>query len=93
MTDTQDKTAEQLDAEWKAYCMAMCREGRDKLLAESDYVHMPDVTISDADLAAMNTYRQQLRDFPASFSTTFDNMTEDEKHGVTPQSINYPSKP
>lgn len=93
MTDMQEKTVEQLDAEWKAYCMAMCREERDKLLAATDYIHMPDVSLPDDYVTAMNTYRQQLRDYPATFSAEYDTMTEDQKHGVTPQSFDFPTKP
>lgn len=93
MTDIQEKTAEQLDAEWKAYCMAWCREERDKLLAASDYIHMPDVTVTAEYEAAMNTYRQQLRDYPSTFSTEYDNMTEEEKGGITQFSFNFPDKP
>jgi hypothetical protein len=94
MTEELDtKTAEQLEAEWKSYCMSMCRQERNKLLAETDYVYMPDVTISDADLQIMNIYRQQLRDYPATFSAEFDAMTDTQKHGVTPQSFNFPVKP
>lgn len=93
MTDLQEKTAEQLDAEWKAYCMAMCREERDKLLAASDYIHMPDVTVTAEYQSAMNIYRQQLRDYPSVFSSEYDNMTEDQKSGVTSLSFNFPTKP
>jgi len=87
------KTQEQINQEWKDACMDMCRTKRDQLLAETDFIHLPDVSI-DADYkASLVTYRQQLRDFPASFSTIFDNYNETEKDGVTPHSIPFPTKP
>lgn len=89
----QEKTAEQLDAEWKAYCMALCREERDKLLAATDYIHLPDVTVTDEFMGAMLVYRQQLRDVPGEFSTEYDSMTEDQKGGITSYSFNWPTKP
>jgi len=87
------KTPEELAAEWKSYCMQLCREGRDKLLAETDYIHMPDVTVSESYRAAILAYRQELRDFPEIFSALYDEMSQLEKDGVTPHSIPYPEKP
>jgi hypothetical protein len=86
-------TAEEVAAQWKGYCMKLCREGRDALLAQTDYIHMPDVSVSAEYEAAINTYRQELRDFPEVFSALFDSMTDVEKEGVTPQSIPFPTKP
>ena len=40
---------------------AHVRQERDKLLAETDYLALSDVTMSDA----WKTYRQNLRDIPA----------------------------
>tara|TARA_Y100000401_G_C8148653_1_gene138463 strand:- start:183 stop:464 length:282 start_codon:yes stop_codon:yes gene_type:complete len=40
---------------------ARVREERDRLLAETDYLALSDVTMSDA----WKTYRQNLRDIPA----------------------------
>ena len=88
-----EKTTEEVDLEWKNYCMSMCRIERDKLLSETDWIHLPDVSVSEQYKEAMNIYRQQLRDFPASFSDEFDNMEEDSKYGVTPQSFSFPVKP
>lgn len=88
-----NKTQEQLDQEWKDQCMIWCREERDKLLAATDYIHLPDVTVDSDYRVSILTYRQQLRDFPASYETSFDALTEDQKGGVTPQSIVYPTKP
>ena len=56
------------DAEEKAWdddannrAAARVREERDRLLAETDYLALSDVTMSDA----WKTYRQNLRDIPA----------------------------
>lgn len=87
------KTVEQLDQEWKDQCMSWCRDERDRRLAETDYIHLPDVTVADEFRDAMLIYRQQLRDVPAAFSTEYDSMTEDQKGGITPQSFEWPVKP
>lgn len=55
------------------------REKRDRLLAETDYLLMPDYPISEEALAALKTYRQALRDVP-------------EQEGF-PNAIEWPSKP
>tara|TARA_B100001248_G_C27150868_1_gene348946 strand:- start:60 stop:353 length:294 start_codon:yes stop_codon:yes gene_type:complete len=41
------------------------RNKRNALIAETDWIHLPDVTVSDSYKAALLTYRQQLRDMPA----------------------------
>jgi hypothetical protein len=42
----------------------MMRHHRDRLLAESDWTQLPDATV---DREAWATYRQALRDFPATW--------------------------
>lgn len=42
-----------------------CRLHRDRLLAESDWTQLPD---SSADRETWATYRQALRDFPATWT-------------------------
>ena len=53
------------DAAWTAdannRAAARVREERNRLLAETDYLALSDVTMSDA----WKTYRQNLRDIPA----------------------------
>lgn len=93
MENLDPATPEQVAAEWKAFCMNMCREERDKLLTATDYIHMPDVSVSDEFRADVLAYRQELRDFPAVFSALYDSMSDDEQDGVTPQSIPFPAKP
>ena len=46
------------------------REHRDRLLTETDWMALGDVTMSDA----WKTYRQALRDVPAS-NTVYENVT------------------
>jgi len=43
----------------------MMRHHRDRLLAESDWTQLPDAT---CDREAWATYRQALRDFPATWT-------------------------
>jgi hypothetical protein len=94
MTDNLDpKTEAQLSAEWKSACMQMCRVERDRLIAETDFIHMPDVTLDTDYKASLVTYRQELRDFPAAFGEVFDAMSEDARDGVTTQSMSWPTKP
>lgn len=57
----------------------VAREKRDQLLAETDYLLMPDYPISSEALVALKTYRQALRDVP-------------EQSGF-PKTIEWPSKP
>ena len=67
----------QRDAEEKAWAdaapareMAQIRQHRDTLLRERDYFGLGDVTMSDD----MKTYRQSLRDMPAS-NTIYADVT------------------
>ena len=48
-----------------ARALADLRAKRNRLLAETDYYALSDVTMSDD----MKTYRQELRDFPAGKDT------------------------
>ena len=48
-----------------ARALADLRSKRNRLLAETDYYALSDVTLSDA----MKTYRQDLRDLPAGKDT------------------------
>ena len=50
--------------------MQEIRDHRNNLLAETDWMGNPDVTMSDA----WKTYRQELRDIPAS-NTVYENVT------------------
>ena len=54
------------------------RNERDQKLAETDYYALGDVTMSDE----MKTYRQALRDFPATLNNT-----------TVFQTITWPTKP
>ncbi len=44
------------------------RAWRDALLAQSDWTQMSDSPLTDAKKTEWATYRQQLRDFPASWT-------------------------
>ena len=41
---------------------------RDSLLLQSDWTQMPDSPLSDSKKAEWATYRQQLRDFPSTWT-------------------------
>jgi len=47
---------------------ASMRQQRDNLLALSDWTQLPDSALSDSDREAWATYRQALRDFPATWT-------------------------
>ena len=71
----EEETAK--DAEEQAWAdgaaareMTSIREHRDNLLTETDWMALGDVTMSDA----WKTYRQLLRDIPAS-NTTYADVT------------------
>jgi len=69
------------EAEWNKpeNVAARAREERDKLLAESDFILMPDYPASEEVKAAWTAYRQALRDLP-------------EQEGW-PMNIVWPEKP
>lgn len=54
------KTAEEINDE----AAEAARAKRDTLIADTDYLLMPDYPISDEDLEAVKAYRQALRDVP-----------------------------
>ena len=61
--------------------MEKIRTHRNRLLAETDWMGNPDVTMSDA----WKTYRQELRDIPAS------NTVYEDADGIS--AITWPTKP
>ena len=65
-----DKDEKALAAGAAAREMEYIREHRDNLLTETDWMALGDVTMSDA----WKTYRQLLRDIPAS-NTTYADVT------------------
>lgn len=70
-----DKGELKTDAEYAAEA----RVKRDALLAETDFMMMPDYPLSEAKRQALTVYRQALRDVPAQFGF--------------PRQIVWPAKP
>lgn len=71
------------------YSIEAIRKLRDAKLLESDWVQMGDVTLTDAKKAKWATYRQALRDLPASYPdclNTAGNAADDTD-------IKWPTKP
>ena len=64
--------------------MRLLRVERDKLLAETDWMGNSDVTMS----SAWKTYRQALRDLPASSDPKLDS-----NGGLDMSSVKFPTKP
>ena len=64
--------------------MRLLRVERDRLLAETDWTALGDVTMSNN----MRTYRQQLRDLPASSTPTLNSDGTLDMSSVT-----FPTKP
>lgn len=58
------KTEEELLQDFRNQFLNEVREERNRRLAQTDYIHLPDVSVSDEHKAAVNLYRQQLRDIP-----------------------------
>lgn len=52
----------------EAFAIVQMRTKRDGLLAASDWTQMPDVPLTDEQRAAWATYRQALRDAPATWT-------------------------
>ena len=72
LTDAEETARDNEEAAWAAgegdRALAGMREDRNRLLAETDFYALSDVTMS----AAMTTYRQDLRDLPAGKTTKAD---------------------
>ena len=64
--------------------MRLLRVERDRLLAETDWTALGDVTMS----SAMKTYRQALRDLPANSDPKLDS-----NGGLDMSSVKFPTKP
>ncbi len=79
-TEINDKISE-LDA---AEAMTLLREERDRRIALTDWRASSDLTLSDA----WKTYRQALRDLPASASPSLDSNYELDLTSVT-----WPTEP
>jgi hypothetical protein len=95
VVEFNSQTEEEGLAEWKDQCMAWCRAERDAAIQSTDYIHMPDVVISEAAMSALMAYRQELRDFPAVWESIFDSLADADLNGVTRESIKaaMPTKP
>ena len=61
---TEDELQAEIDRLEAAQPLVELREKRNQLLAETDYLALSDVTLSED----MRTYRQALRDLPANTS-------------------------
>ena len=64
----EEPTEEQLEAALNKMNWDYVRKERNSLLAETDFYALSDVTMSDA----MTSYRQALRDLPASTENSAD---------------------
>ena len=69
-----------------AFPLKYLREERNAMLAESDWTQTPDVP--EAIKTAWQTYRQQLRDLPASASPKLN-----EFYDLDLSSVTWPTKP
>ena len=82
LTSAEETARDNEEAAWAAgegdRALAGMRQDRDRLLAETDFYALSDVTLS----ADMTTYRQDLRDLPSGLTT------EDQVNAVT-----WPTKP
>ena len=67
-----------------AEAMKLLREERDRRIAKSDWRASSDLTISDA----WKTYRQALRDLPASATPTLDST-----YNLDLTSVTWPTEP
>lgn len=63
------------------YRSAKLRTKRDVMLQASDWTQMPDSALTDSKKAEWATYRQALRDLPATVGTPI------------PETVTFPDKP
>ncbi len=72
LTAAEETARDNEEAAWAAgegdRALAGMRQDRNRLLADTDFYALSDVTMS----AAMTTYRQDLRDLPAGKTTKAD---------------------
>ena len=72
LTADEETARDNEEAAWAAgengRSLASMREDRNRLLADTDFYALSDVTMADA----MTTYRQDLRDLPAGKTTKAD---------------------
>ena len=66
----------------------LLRKKRDRLLAETDINALPDSPMTDSKRNEWKTYRQALRDLPATASPKITNREELDESSVT-----WPTKP
>ena len=85
LTAEEENIRDQEEAQWAAgakdRAMASLRQKRNRLLAETDFYALSDVAMSEA----MTTYRQDLRNLPATLAA---DATADDVEAVT-----FPTKP
>ena len=74
LSAAENKYLDEEEKEWAANAaareMELIRTHRDRLLTETDWMALGDVTMSDE----WKTYRQELRDVPAS-NTVYEDVT------------------
>ena len=84
------KTQEELLEEFKQNFINEVRQERNRRIAETDYIYMPDVNVSEKYKTAMNTYRQQLRDIP---TITEQWLVDKDLYSVSVWGVPWPEKP
>lgn len=84
------KTEEEILEEFKQKFINEVRQERNRRIAETDYIYMPDVNISEEYMTAMNTYRQQLRDIP---TVTEEWLVGKDLYSVSVWGVPWPEKP
>jgi hypothetical protein len=84
------KTEEELILEFKNNFIAEVKIERTKRLADTDYIHMPDVSLSDAVKSQIVEYRQKLREFPEAVDEW---LVDKDLFSVSIWGLPWPEKP
>lgn len=90
-------TQEESENQYLSEMMDRLRTERNRRLSETDWIHMPDVTISEDLKNQFVEYRQQLRDVPDKVDEWIQFMVE--THNISPMQldpsigIEWPIKP
>lgn len=82
------KTEAELLQEFRARFLDEVREERNKRLSQTDYVHLPDVSVSEEHKAAVLVYRQQLRDIPETVDAW---LQEKDLYSVSVWGVPWPT--
>ena len=89
-------TPEEDKKRFVAWWKEEARKRRNELIAETDWIHLPDVTVSDSYKSEILAYRQKLRDMPTTFDALIDPNGDRDTETISRfhwDGLSWPTKP